>query len=94
MKLQVCKYLCFELFHSSADANCRFLSKRNLHGLFGLMSYNLTPRVSSQFCMKTGRFALLLSGLKLSLGKLFIGFLCLIIEKHYICHFFVETMYK
>lgn len=38
--------------------------------------------------MKTGRFALLLSGLKLSLGKLFIGFLCLIIEKHYICHFF------
>lgn len=38
--------------------------------------------------METGRFALLLSGLKLSLGKLFIGFLCLIIEKHYICHFF------
>lgn len=31
--------------------------------------------------METGRFALLLSGLKLSLGKLFIGFLCLIIEK-------------
>lgn len=41
MKLQVCKYHGFELFHSSADANCRFLSKRNLQGLFGMMSYNL-----------------------------------------------------
>lgn len=37
--------------------------------------------------MKTGRFVLLLSGLKMSSGKLFIGFLWLI-EKCYVCRFF------